>query len=442
MQSPETCYAKTSDGVHLAYQVLGEGPIDLVYLSSWDLAIDFHWDEPSQLKFFGELASFGRLILFDKRGTGASDTVSLEAMPTLESWIDDVLAVMDEVHCERAVIIATTMTGPLGVLFAATRPDRTSALVLHNTFARMRYAPDYECGNIDEALEETIEGAEAGWGTGDIWGSFYAPSIAGDERMRRWWNRCSRLSLSPASGLAFTRMMFDSDVRHVLPTIQMPTLVVTGSVPRRVARARYLADNIPDAKLIEVPSADNLPWLNRSLASDIEEFVTGARRPAHSDRVLATVLFTDFVGSTPKLAEVGDEKWRQLLDEHDTIVARELDLHRGRMVNTTGDGVLATFDGPARAVRCAQAICEALRPLNIEIRAGLHTGEVEVRGDDIGGIAVHIAQRVSDLAGPSQVLVSRTVTDLVAGSGLQFDQYGEEELKGVPGKWTIHALRP
>lgn len=441
MDRPETRYTKTSDGVHLAYQVVGAGPIDLVYLSSWDLAIDFLWDEPSQTRFFGQLASFSRLILFDKRGTGASDSVSLEAMPTLESWVDDVSTVMEAVGSERAVILATMMTGPLGVLFAATQPDRTAALVLHNTFPRMRSAPDYECGNSYEEIEASVEWVEREWGTGDIWGTFYAPSQAGDERLRRWWNRCTRLSLSPASGVAFTRMMFDSDVRTVLPSIQASTLVVSGEVGRRAARSRYFADNIPDAKLIEASSTDNLPWLNSSLAGDIEEFLTGARRHVHPDRVLATVLFTDFVSSTPKLAEVGDKKWRQILDQHDSIVVHELERYRGRKVNTTGDGVLATFDGPARAVRCAQAICEALHPLGIEVRAGLHTGEVELRGDDIGGIAVHIGQRVSVLAGPGEVLVSRTVTDLVAGSGLEFEDRGEHELKGVPGYWQLYAVK-
>jgi class 3 adenylate cyclase len=314
--------------------------------------------------------------------------------------------------------------------------------VLDHTFARLRHAPDYECGRSDAAIDAMLDMVERDWGTGDIW-SNYTPSQAGDERLRRWWNRCGRLTLSPASAVAFTRMIADSDVRSLLPSIQAPTLVVSGTDPFRAARCQYLVDHIADAKWLQVSGEDTLSWLNDAIAAEIEEFLTGVRPAPESDRVLATVLMTDIVESTSRTASVGDRAWRDLLDRHDAIVRAELDRHRGKKVNSIGlgDGVLATFDGPARACRCACALHESIRSsLGIDIRAGLHTGEIELRGDDVTGMAVNIAARVMGLANASETLVSRTVTDLVAGSGLQFAERGEHELKGVQGKWAIYAV--
>lgn len=417
---------------------MGTGPPDVVYLSNWDVGIEFLWDEPSQIGFFGGLASFSRLVLFDKRGTGAFESVSLSAMPTLESWIDDVITVMDEVESERAFLLATTWSGPLAILSAAIRPDRIAGLVLHNTFARRRWAPDYECGRSDEDIERGIAEELEEWGTGNFWGSV-APSFATDDRLRRWWNRCNCLSLTPRSAAAFGRLLSYSDVRDVLHSIQVPTLVVADET--HTGPGRYIADRVPGAKMKTVPTVDNLPWLNESLVGDVEEFITGVPSVSEPDRALATVLFTDFVNSTAKLAELGDKKWRSILEQHDAIAAKELQRHRGRLVGSTGDGLVAIFDGPARGVRCAQALIDAVRPLGVEVRAGLHCGEIEVRGDEIGGLAVHIGQRVSALAGPGEVLVSRTVTDLVVGSGLQFADRGEHELKGVPGTWAIYSVK-
>jgi class 3 adenylate cyclase len=434
---PETRYLKSGD-VHLAYQVVGDGPRDLMFLSSWDMAIDFLWDEPSQIEFFEQLASFSRLILFDKRGTGASDSVSLQAMPTLESWVDDMRLVMDAVGSERVDILACTFTGPLAILFAATRPQRTSALVLAHTYPRYRIAPDYPSGFPDEAITETLVDVESTWGTGDIF-SLYAPSLAGDARLRRWWNRCARLSLSPATAVAFTRMMFDSDVRSILSSIQAPTLVVQPSVRGDMIldAGRYLVEHIPTAKLLEVEGEDILPWLTYGLADDIEEFLTGMRRQPDSDRVLTTVVFTDLVGSTRRVAQLGDRRWRGVLDEYESLVDRLVIRFHGRCIKSTGDGTLATFDGPARAVRFAQTLGASVRDLGLQIRSGVHTGEIERRGDDVAGIAVHIGQRVSALAGAGEVLVSRTVVDLVAGSGIEFSDRGEHALKGVPGTWRV-----
>jgi class 3 adenylate cyclase len=440
LTAPETRYVKSGD-VHVAYQIVGDGPRDLVFLSSWDLAIDFLWDEPSQLRFFERLASFSRVILFDKRGSGASDSVSLDAMPTLESWVDDVRLVMDAVGSEQAAIVACTFTGPLAVLFAATCPERTSALVLAHTFARFRFAPDYPSGHHDEEVDEILALVEREWGTGGLL-SLYAPSLASDARLQRWWNRCQRLSLSPATALAFTRMMLDSDVRSILSSVQAATLVVQSlnRDPSASDFGRYLAEHIQTAQLLEVDGRDILPWMGDSLAGDIEEFLTGSRRRADSDRVLATVVFTDLVGSTKRAAELGDQKWREILDDYEALVDDLVVRFQGRCIKSTGDGTLATFDGPARAVRFAQTLRDSVRDLGLNLRCGVHTGEIERRANDVAGIAVNIGQRVSDLASSGEVLVSRTVVDLVAGSEIEFGDRGEHQLKGVPGAWRLFVV--
>jgi class 3 adenylate cyclase len=436
----ETCYLKRSD-VHLAYQVVGESLRDLVFLSSWDMAIDFLWDEPSQIQFFTQLAGFRRLILFDKRGTGASDSLALDTMPTLESWVDDIRAVMDEVGSQQADLLACTFTGPLALLFAAMHPERTSSVVLAHSYPRYRWASDYPSGLSDEEVEQTLAEVEQTWGTGDIFGT-YAPSLAADARLRAWWNRCARLSLSPAAAVAFTRMMFDSDVRNILGSIQAPTLVVQpASRPDMILDAgRVMLQNIPTARLLEAEGEDILPWLTPGLADDIEEFLTGVRRPADPDRFLATVVFTDFVGSTEHAARLGDRRWREVLNEYEEHVDRLVTRYQGRCVKSTGDGTLATFDGPARAIRFAQSLTESVQEFGLQLRSGIHTGEIERRGEDIAGIAVHIGQRVSALAGANEVLVSRTVTDLVAGSGITFADRGDHSLKGVPATWQLFAV--
>lgn len=436
MVAPETRYT-TSGDVHLAYQVVGEGPLDIVFLSSWDMAIDFHWDDPRQVEFFEHLASFGRLILFDKRGTGASDSVSLDRMPTLESWVDDVRVVMDAVGSTRAAIVAWGYSGPLGVLFAAACPERTSALVLLDTFARTRAAPDYPEGQSGEQIAAAIAGIGEHWGTGDLLAGVYAPSLAGDEQAGRWWNRCQRLSISPAAAVAFTTMMLNTDVHEIVPSIQAPTLVLARRDGRMQHRGRDLASHLPTARHVELDGRDLLPWIGDSVAEEISAFLTGVRRMPSSDRVLATVTFLDLVRSTDRAAALGDRHWRQVLDQYDAVVGRMATAFKGHVVKNTGDGTLAVFDGPARAVRFATAMTDAVTELGLELRSGVHTGEIERRGEDVSGIAVHIAARIQAVASPGEVLVSRTVTDLVVGSGIDFEDRGAHTLKGVPAEWHL-----
>jgi class 3 adenylate cyclase len=437
IQPPETQYLKTADGVHIAYQVVGEGPRDIVYLSSWDLGIDFHWDQPDQRHFFDRLASCGRVILFDKRGTGASDAISLDAMPTLESWTDDIVFVMDALRCEQAAVIAPTYSGPLAVMFAATHPARTSALVLVSSFSSI--LRDQETQDANMAMIETE------WGTGNLLAFYYAPSLEGDERMRRWWNRCERLSLSPAAGVAFTTMVWDSDVEPVLPLVQAPTLALHRTEgfygPFSTAYAQLIANAVANGKAVGYPGPDALPWIGDAVADEITSFLTGAPVVADTNRALATVVFSDIVSSTAKAVAQGDHRWLATLESHEVAARQYADLFRGRLIKCTGDGTLATFDGPARAIRYASALKDNAAELGMEVRCGIHAGEVEWRGEDIGGLAVHIASRVEAQAGPGEVLVSRTVVDLVAGSGIEFADRGEHALKGVPGPWRLFAVR-
>ena len=439
---PETRYARSKDG-HVAYQVVGDGPLDVVFIPSWMTNMDALWEEPSLARFLRRLATFSRLLCFDKRGTGVSDPVPLAAIPTLEQWNDDVRAVMDTVGSKRAALLGVAEGGPMAVLFAATYPERTSALVLVDTSARLLRDVDYGFGFPAERLPLLLERAEEAWGTGknvDV----LAPSIAHDERFRRWYARYERLAMAPGAFIALYATMFEVDVRHVLPAIRVPTLVLHRSGDRhiRVGHGRYLAEHIPGAKYVELPGEDHVFFVGdtEAMLGEIEEFLTGVRPVPEIDRVLATVLFTDIVGSTERAATLGDRAWRALLDSHHGIVRRELERHRGREVKTMGDGFLATFDGPARAVRCACAIRDGVRPFGIEIRAGLHTGECELMGEDVGGIAVHIGARVAGSAGPGEVVVSSTVKDLVAGSGLRFADRGMHSLHGVPGDWRLFAV--
>jgi class 3 adenylate cyclase len=442
MHDLETRYAASSDG-HVAYQVVGNGPRDLVFVPNWGSNVDVMWEEPSLAHFLRRLATFSRLICFDKRGTGVSDPVPLATLPTLEQWMEDVSSVMDAVGSERTALLGDAEGGQMAMLFAATHPQRVSALILSNTAARHLRDDDYPWGLPARSVEPFLEKMRQFWGRGGLV-DVMAPSVAHDARFRRWYGRYERLSLPPQAITAMYISQLDRDLRSVLPTIQVPTLVLhrAGNRHLRVGHGRYLADHIPNAKFVELPGDDHYFHVGdvEVVVAEIEEFLTGVRPVAEFDRVLATVLFTDIVGSTERAATLGDRAWRALLDTHNAIVRGEITRHRGREIKTAGDGFLATFDGPARAIRCAAAINDQVRPLGIEIRAGLHTGECELIGDDVGGIAVHIGARVVGEAGAGEVLVSSTVKDLVAGSGIRFADRGVRPLKGVPGEWRLFAV--
>ena len=432
---PETHYAKSGD-VRIAYQVAGNGPFDLVYVPGFVSNLDNSWDDPGFAHFFTRLAAFSRLILFDKRGTGLSDRDA--QIPSLEQRMDDVRAVMDAVGSTKAALFGVSEGGPMAMLFAATYPERTRALVLYGSYAHF---PTWVMPA--ERLPAFIAGVEANWGTGESVKAF-APEAGKDPQVRARWARFERLGASPSAVIALLRMNSDIDVRHVLPALRVPTLVLhrAGDARVNVAAGRYLAEHIRGAKYVELPGIDHAIWLGEmdSVIDEVEGFLTGTR-PAHEvNRVLATLMFTDIVDSTKRAAELGDRRWRELLDQHNDVVRREITRFRGREIKTLGDGFLATFDGPARAVRCALAIAEGMPPLGLAIRAGVHTGEVEFKGDDVGGIAVHIAARVAAVAAAGQILVSRTVRDLVAGSGLSFRDCGAHALKGVPEELRLFAV--
>jgi class 3 adenylate cyclase len=436
---PKTQYAKSGD-LHIAYQVTGTGPLDLVFVPGFVSHLEYQWEYPESVRFFERLSSFSRLIRFDKRGTGLSDRVG--GIPTLEQRMDDVRAVMDAVGSERAALFGVSEGGPMSLLFAATYPERTSALVVYGSYARRAWAPDHPFGRTNEEMGRVIETMEREWG-GPVGVEIWAPSLMGDERFKQWWANYLRLAASPGAAVAVMRMNMEIDVRHVLPLVRVPALVIhrTGDRLTRVEQGRYLAERIPGARLAELPGDDHLPFFNSDqIIDEVEEFLTGTRHAPEADRVLATVLFTDIVGSTERAAAIGDRRWHELLGGYYGTARRELARFRGREIDTAGDGFFAAFDGPARAIRCAEAISAGVRPLGIEIRAGLHTGECEVIGDKVGGIAVHIGARVATLARPGEVLVSNTVKDLVAGSGLAFEERGAHTLKGVPGEWRLYAV--
>ena len=441
--TPETDYAKTPGGHHIAYQVLGDGPLDLIYVHGVG-HLDGQWEEPRYAQFLRRLASFSRLILFDMRGTGLSDPVPLSDLPTLEEWTSDIDVVMDAVGSSRAALVAATDGGPMAIYFAASHPDRTSALVLAGTTARVTEDVDYPEGDNPEAIERLLAGLDNTWGRqpSKDFVRTASPADADDEALADWWVRYQKQAASPGTALAIIRMNVATDVRHVLPTISVPTLVLHGAddVLTSSAQTEYLARHIPEARHVEVPGTGSWCWRTDGMANEIQEFLTGVRDMPEPERVLATILFTDIVGSSTRASDLGDRRWRDLLDHHDDVVERQLERFGGRRIKWTGDGVLATFSGPARAVRCAVAIREGLRRLGLEITAGVHVGEIELRGVDVGGIAVHIAARVQALAQPGEVLVSRTVVDLVAGSGIDFADRGEHELKGVPRSWRLFAV--
>jgi pimeloyl-ACP methyl ester carboxylesterase len=437
---PETKYAK-SGGVNIAYQVTGEGPLDLVLVPGWVSHVENAWEEPSFARFLHRLASFCRLILLDRRGTGLSDPVA--ELPTLEQRMDDVRAVMDATGSKKAALFGISEGGPMCILFAATYPERTSSLVLYGTFARGLYDPEYPWGATPAQIERFLERVDREWGTG-MTARMFAPSIAQDDRHVQSWGRFERLAVSPGAARTLIHMYVNSDVRHVLPVIRVSTLVLhrSGDQVTLVGGGRYLAEYIPGAKYVELSGEDHFPWTGDADAvlDEVEEFLTGTRHGPELDRMLATVLYTDIVGSTERVVELGDRHWQELLEHHHRLVRSELNRFRGREVDTAGDGFFAIFDGPARAIRSACAIQEAVARIGLTIRVGLHTGECEVMGDKISGIAVHIGARVMAKARPGEVLVSSTVKDLVAGSGLHFNDRGVYALKGIPGEWRLFLV--
>jgi pimeloyl-ACP methyl ester carboxylesterase len=440
--SPEVRYAQSGD-VHIAYHVVGDGPLDLVWVAGMVTNLEVLWDLQEYRRFCERLASFSRLILFDKRGMGLSDRVRAG---TLEERMDDVRAVLDAAGSEAAALMGVSEGGPMSMLFAATYPERTRALILCGAEVKEEITEDWPWGeSTREDFEARTELSRivADWGKG-LWIDYIQPSRQGDERLRQLFGRLQVQSASPAEALAFMRMAFEIDVRHVVPSVNVPTLILhrTDDSVCHVENARWLARNIKGARYVELPGIDHVPWSDGDdMLAEIQEFLTGVREPVDPDRVLATVLFTDIVGSTARARELGDRRWHDLIEQHHALVRRELERFRGREVDTAGDGFLATFDGPARALRCARAITETVRSLGLEVRAGIHTGEVELAGDAVRGIAVHTGARVAAHAGAGEVLVSQTVKDLVAGSGIEFDDRGAQELKGIPGDWRLYAMR-
>jgi class 3 adenylate cyclase len=439
---PETKYARL-EGDRIAYQVLGQGPPDLVMTRGGYGHLDTAWEDPGFTLFIRSLASFSRLILFDRRGMGASDLLPQAPLPPWESYAEELAAVLDAVGSERAAILAEMDGGPLALFFAGTRPDRTSALILANTAAKFVVADDYPIGMPAEVGEAILAQFDQGWGT-DALLAVFLPSRAGDERFRHWYMKMQRAMASPKAAQAFLRTMLEVDVRTVLPLVHAPTLILhrrdVQLLP--IEHGRYLAEHIRDAKLVELPGADApLIWEEPQLALDlIEEFLVGVRRAAEPTRALATVLFTDIVDSTKLATRLGDRRWRELLNTHNDVARQLVEEFNGRIVHTTGDGILATFDGPGRGIGCAAALRDQLAGIGLHIRSGLHTGEVELRGDDVGGIAVHIAARVMAAAGSGEILTSRTVRDLVVGSDLTLEDRGGHPLKGVEGTWELFAV--
>jgi pimeloyl-ACP methyl ester carboxylesterase len=438
---PATHYAKSGD-LSIAYQVVGEGSRDLVYVPGWVSNIEVMWEDPNLARFLDRLSSYSRLIIFDKRGTGLSDSVALDRLPTLEERMDDLRAVMDAVGSKRAYLFGHSEGGNMCVLFAATFPDRVEGMILTGSYVKRIRSDDYPWAPTGEERLEHIRDVEKNWGDQDV--AWYAPSQAGDPAFRAWVQRYLRLSASPQAAASLLRMNSQIDVTSILPTIRVPTLLLYRADDQDVLveEGRYIAAKIPGARLVELPGADHYFWAGdpSTMLGEIEQFVTGQRTAAPSERVLATVLFTDIVESTGTAAGLGDRGWRDLLSRHNAMVRSELTVWRGIEIGTTGDGFLARFDGPVRAIRCATAISRAVRSLGIEVRCGLHTGELELVDDDVAGLAVHIGARVAALAGPGEVLVSRTVKDLVAGSGIEFVSRGAHHLKGVPESWEVYAV--
>lgn len=442
LMKPETQYARNAEGQYIAYQVCGDGDFDIIFVPDWCTNLEVMWEEPTLEGFLNRLASMARLICFDKRGTGVSDPVSLGAIPTFEEWMDDVGTVLDAAGSKRAAVIGHGDGAPMAILFAATHPNRVSALVLAEAYARRTRAPDYRCGMPQETADLFIEGILNNWGTGrDM--LVGAPGMANNPEFIKWRGRYERLAMSPGMFNVTYPNTYAFDVRPVLETVRAPTLVLHHTENRYVFvdNGRYLANHIRGAQFIELPGGEHIFHLGDTdlVLNHIQEFLTGTKEYPEQDRVLATVLFTDIVGATECAARLGDRTWRDVLEKHHALVRKELERFRGREVDTAGDGFFATFDGPARGVRCALAIRDVVKRLGIEIRAGLHTGECELIANKVGGIAVHIGARVMSVAGPGEVLVSRTVKDLVVGSPIEFSDRGLHELKGISGAWQLYS---
>jgi class 3 adenylate cyclase/alpha-beta hydrolase superfamily lysophospholipase len=443
MAAPTTRYARSGDA-SIAYQVIGDGGLDLLFLTGWITQIEQLWEAPANRRFLERLAAFGRLILFDSRGTGLSDRVLVEY--TVEQEARDAIAVLDAAGSERAALITYSVGGLVGAHLAADRPDRIGALIMYASLARTSWAPDYDWAMKSEEREALIASNMVTWGeTNSVAMSLFAPSMAEDLALAEWFSRLQRLAASPSEARIIFKAMVDLDVRHVLPSIRVPTLVMHR--PRElvwdVRHSRYLAEHIPGARYVELEGVDSFPFVGDSdaIVEEIEEFLTGVRSGGELTRALLTVMFTDIVDATAHAAAVGDRRWRDLLARHDRDVRRELSRFGGREVKTVGDGFLATFDGPpSGALRCALAVTRAAREIGIEVRVGMHTGECELIGEDVGGMAVHIASRVCGLAEGAQVLVSGTVFGTVVGGPFTFEDRGFHELKGVPGRWPLFAL--
>ena len=442
---PTTKYV-TSDRLSIAYQVFGDGPRDIVYVPGWISNIELMWDDPVLASILRRLGSFARVITFDKRGTGMSDRLPLDQLPSLEDRMDDVRVVMDEVGSETATLFGHSEGGNMACLFAATYPERTDGLILASTYAKRVPSPSYPWAPSPEDRDAEIEQVEANWGDPDHLSPYMLGERGSDRAFREWVARYFRMSATPKAAAQLHKMNTQMDTRPTLALIQAPTLLLyrTDDQDVNVEEGRWMATQIPDATFVELPGDAHLFWAvdPQEFVDEIEEFVTGHREAAEPERVLSTVLFTDIVDSTQRAAALGDQGWLELLERHDQVTRAELQRWRGVERAHTGDGILATFDGPARAVRAAQAIGRAIRELGIEVRAGIHTGELEIRGDNVAGLAVHLGARVGSLAGPSEVLVSRTVKDLVVGSQLAFESRGHHELKGVPGEWEVFAVVP
>jgi len=438
VQRPDTNYAKSGD-LSIAYQVFGEGPLTVCLDVWWFNEVDAQWDVPPLARLLERFAAFSRVITFDKRGLGLSDPVELSQLPSLERWMDDLSAVLDDSGTDGVALVGGNGGAMMPMLFAATFPERVQALILVDAFARTVVDTDYPYGVAPAEIERRIEAFRA-WGKGGILRAM-APTAADDPGLNQVWARYERAAVSPGAVLAMMRMVYDLDLRGLLPSIHVPTLVIHRRDAQRIPIeiGRYVADHIPNAKFVEIPGIDSFMWAGEQeqIVDEIQEFLTGARPEVRADRVLATVLFTDIVGSTERAAEEGDRRWRQLLDAHNAALRADIARARGRVIETKGDGFVATFDGPARAVQCAKEIARDVHRLGIDVRAGLHTGEIELIGDDIGGIAVHIAARIMAMASPGEVLVSSTVKDLVVGSELRFEDRGASVLKGVPGEWRL-----
>ena len=444
-QRPRVRYATTFDGTHIAYQVSGAPPLNLVYMPHWASNVEVMWENGHLAYFLKRLGGFARLIMFDKRGVGLSDPVAHPHMPPLESWVDDTTAVLDEVGVDRTTIVAHGVGGLLAILFAASHPERTSSLVLINSTARFRRAPDYPEGLPDHLVDRFVETMLSNWGSeGHPLAVAASPSLDADSEEREFVARYQRASASPGVIAQMMPLTIDADVRALLPSIRVPTLVLhrLENPYMRIGHGRYLGSHVEGARYVELPGPDHDPEAGDSdaLIAEIQEFLTGERPTPVSDRVLATLVFTDVVASTQRVASLGDAAWRRVLDRLEQSASRLADQFRGDLIKSTGDGHLVVFDAPGRAIQWARAVMESARGLEIELRAGIHSGEIERRGADIAGLAVHIASRVADLSAGGQILVTSTVKDLVVGSGLEFAVAGSHNLKGVPGAWDLFVF--